>query len=71
MVFRLSTGVGASIAEKVATKLFADLPGNQGTVVTIASGTVRARHSARGVAMGSVEEIGVEGYLNAKGIGMC
>ena len=41
----LSTGVGASlrpIAEEVATDLIAVLPGNQGTVVTIATEAVRA-----------------------------
>ena len=66
----LPTGVGVSLWPAVKTVvdgLLDAVPGNQGTEVNIATGVVRARNSSRGVAMNSIADIDVEGYLNSGG----
>ena len=66
----LPTGVGAFLRPSVDTVLnglMDVVPGNQGTEVNIETGVVRARNSSRGVAMNSIDDIDVEGYLNSGG----
>ncbi len=58
----LSTGVSLRPTAKVVVDgLDVAVPGHQGTVVTIATGCVRARNSSRGVAMTSIGEADLDG----------